>query len=305
VVLAADPDPEALSRVAAQAGQGPEPILTKRLTRQSLLTAAPDAVIISSPSGLHFEHGFLALSCGFPTFVEKPLACTATEARKLERVAKHRLFASDQRVYREDLRRVRSFIRSGHLGEILEINYHDSIVPRPRFASTWRNDPRLAGGGVLLDLGYHTAGAMHWLLDPPSGNFDVTAANLRCDTLRVEKQADISCVAGDIEARLDIRLVDRHPREVLQVRGSLGQVSIVRERRKPSLARISVQPSRGEPRTYPVPLDEASDSQSLRDFLHGVSGVSQLRRHIRTLEFLEHAYGRAAAEASELRDAVD
>ncbi len=304
-MLAADPDPEALSRVAAGAGQGPVPILTERLTTQSLLTADPDAVIISSPSGLHFEHGILALSCGFPTFVEKPLACTATEARTLEQAAKRRLFASEQRVYREDLRRVRTIIQSGHIGKILEVRYHDSIVPAPRFADTWRNDPRLAGGGVLLDLGYHTAGAMHWLLDPPSGNFDVTAAYLRCDTLRVENQADISCVAGDVEARLDIRLVDRHPREVLQVRGSLGEVSIVRERKKPSVARISLHRTGREPRTYRVPLDEASDSRSLRDFLHGVSGVGQLRRHIRTLEFLEHAYGRAASERGELRDAAD
>ena len=72
VVLAADPDPVARSKVASMASCASDLILAAGLSREQLIEAGAQAIIISSPSGLHYEHCMIALSCALPTFVEKP-----------------------------------------------------------------------------------------------------------------------------------------------------------------------------------------------------------------------------------------
>lgn len=306
VVLAADPDPDARSKVTSIAPCVRDLILATSLTRRQLIEAKADAIIISSPSGLHFEHCMIALSYGLPTFVEKPLACTAPDAVALQAASLGRLAASEQRIYREDLGYVRSVIESGVLGEISEFNYQDSIIPAPDFTRTWRNDPGLAGGGVLLDLGYHTAGSVQWLLGLKSGDIVVTEARLTTSGLQVEDTAEVFCRAGGTKITLDIRLVRLAPREVITIRGSRGELRMYRERRKiPAVAGISLAINGEAPIQLRVRLDERTDSKSLLDFLCGRTESGRLNRHIEALELLEQAYecsgfrpGRGAARCS-------
>lgn len=293
VVLAVDPDSRARSRAAARAPHGPNLILAEHLTERLLRETAADAIIISSPSGLHFEHCEIALSCGLPTFVEKPLACTVRHARTLQAAADGRLAASEQRIHRNDLAYVRKSIQDGWLGEISEIFYHDSIAPAPQFASSWRNDPRLAGGGILLDLGYHTTGSIQWLLDLHGQDFEITSARLSSDRLKVENAAQVACTAAGIEINLDIRLAELAPAEMLVIRGTRGELQLARERKKPSQSTISAQVYGQEATQLRLSLDESSDSRSLHNFLCGRAQANDLRRHIDTLEFLQLIYDRA------------
>jgi predicted dehydrogenase len=291
VVLAADPDPEARSKVASMALCASDLILAASLSRQQLIEADAQAIIISSPSGLHFEHCMIALSCGLPTFVEKPIACTTPHAAALQVASQGRLVASEQRVYREDLGYVRSVIESGVLGEISELNYHDSIIPAPHFNRTWRNDPQLAGGGVLLDLGYHTVGCVQWLLGLKSGDLVVTGARLTTSGLQVEDAAEVLCQVGDTKISLDIRLVRLAPREVIVIKGSRGELRMYRERRtRSAVADISFAVNGESPSHLAVPLEQRIDSKSLLDFLRGGTGADRLDRHIVVLELIEQAY---------------
>jgi predicted dehydrogenase len=290
VVLAADPDVQARLRVASIAPHSDDLTLAASLTPQQLTSSRADAVIISSPSGLHYEHCAMALSCGLPTFVEKPLACTVPDARVLHASSGGLLAASEQRTHREDLRYVRSLIKSGTLGEIVELRYEDSITPAPHFARSWRNDPRLAGGGILLDLGYHTVGSVQWLLDVSSTAMAVTHASLTTSTLRVEDAAKITCMAGETRVSLDIRLVEASPREVLVAEGTQGVLRLERLRSGPAAARVSLSLNGAGTRHRSLPLDGRTDSESLLDFLCGRAEPSWLARHVDALEFLEQAY---------------
>ena len=291
VVLAADPDPEARDKVTSIAPCASDLILAASLTRQQLIEAGAQAIIISSPSGLHFEHCMTALSCGLPTFVEKPVACTAPDAVALRAASQGRLVTSEQRVYREDLGYIRSVVESGVLGEISELNYHDSVIPAQHFTRTWRNDPQLAGGGVLLDLGYHTVGCVQWLLGLKSEGIVVTGARLMTSGLRVEDAAEVFCQAGGTKISLDIRLVRLAPREAIVIRGSRGELRMYRERRKKSaVVDISLAVNGESPTRLGVPLDQRIDSKSLLDFLCGRIDTGRLDRHIEALEFIEQAY---------------
>ena len=291
VVLAADPDLEARSKVASIAPCVSDVILATSLSRQQLIEVGAQAIIISSPSGLHFEHCMTALSCGLPTFVEKPIACTAPDAAALQAASQGRLVASEQRIYREDLGYVRSVIESGVLGEIFELNYHDSVIPAPHFNRTWRNDPQLAGGGVLLDLGYHTVGCVQWLLGLKSEDLMVTGVRLTTSGWQVEDAAEVFCQAGDTKITLDIRLVRLAPREVIVITGSRGELRIHRERRtRLAAADISFAVNGEFPSRFVVPLDQRVDSKSLLDFLQGRTDADSLDRHIEALKFIEQAY---------------
>jgi len=304
-VLAADPDPEARTRVTAIAPHAEGLILVPHLTRQQLINSGAEAIIISSPSGLHYEHCRTALSCHLPTFVEKPLACTVQDAKSLQVTAQGLLVASEQRIYREDLGYARSVIKSGVLGDISEMRYHDSIVPAPHLSRTWRNDPRLAGGGILLDLGYHTVGSMQWLLDLNGDEIAMMQAKLTTTNLRVEDTAKITCTAGRVVVRLDVRLVQSDPRELIVVRGSRGEFRIERARRKPSIADITVTIRGESPLRHRMPLDERTDSQSLVEFLCGRAEASRLDQHVDVLEFLEQAYMCSGQGERGARDAAE
>lgn len=299
VVLIVDPDPAARQRVMTSFHCDDMTVLASRLTSQILVRVLPNAVIVSSPSGLHFRHAQISLSCGLPTFVEKPLACASEHARILQQTRDSHVSTSEQRIHRQDLKVVRSLIESGSLGRLRYIEYQDSVTPAPHFSTTWRNDPALAGGGILLDLGYHTIGALHWLLGTSSEDFNVTHAHLRHGRLRVEQHAEVECTSGDIDISLDIRLDENRPREVLMIQGSLAQVRLERERKKPAVALITLREGAGNLTIRPVKLTADYDTRSLRDFFSGNFHAYHLNRHVRTLEFLEMVYARSGGRASQ------
>jgi predicted dehydrogenase len=290
VALAVDPDPQAHTRVTQIASSDANLILSTTLDREQLIDSGVDAVIICSPSGLHFEHCEIGLSCGLPTFVEKPLACTVPEAVHLRAASQGLLAASEQRVHREDLAYAREVIQSGRLGELTELYYHDSMVPAPHFASTWRNDPELAGGGILLDLGYHTVGSVQWLLGVRSQGMAVTQAHLTTGTLQVEEAAQIACTADGIKIALDIRLVSASPREIIVAKGSQGELRLERERKRPPVSEIFLAIDGCDPDYRQMRLKDSTDSKSLLDFLCGRTEASWLRRHVDALEFLGQVY---------------
>ncbi|MGA3187013.1 MAG: Gfo/Idh/MocA family oxidoreductase [Bryobacteraceae bacterium] len=86
-----------------------------------------DAVVIATPVPTHFELAAEALRCGKHVFVEKPLAASAEQARRLVDLAeKHRrvLMAGHVFVYAGAVRKISELIEAGDLGKLL---YYDSV----------------------------------------------------------------------------------------------------------------------------------------------------------------------------------
>jgi predicted dehydrogenase len=130
-----------------------------------------DGVVIATPSALHAEQAIDALERGRAVFCQKPLARTATEAKRVVDAARaaDRLLGVDF-----SYRHVRAFraahelARSGELGEIVaaELIFHNAYGPD----KPWYRDPQLAGGGCLMDLGIHLVDLAHWMLGPREVN---------------------------------------------------------------------------------------------------------------------------------------
>lgn len=115
-----------------------------------------DLVVVATPNTLHVPHALAALEAGLPVVVDKPLAPTAGEARKLVDEAHERslmLTAFQNRRWDGDFLTVRRLIADGALGNV---HRFESRMDRwrPDLTGTWRERTDEAGG-LLLDLGTH------------------------------------------------------------------------------------------------------------------------------------------------------
>jgi predicted dehydrogenase len=161
--VAAIADPVA-EQVRAAAELAPRAALFD--SAEALFAAPLDGVVIATPSALHADHAVAALARGLAVFCQKPLGRTAEETRRVVDAARtaDRLLGVDLS-YRHLAAavRLRDVIRSGELGEIFaaDLVFHNAYGPD----KAWYYDPRLAGGGCVVDLGIHLVDLALWMLD--------------------------------------------------------------------------------------------------------------------------------------------
>jgi predicted dehydrogenase len=127
-----------------------------------------DGLVIATPSALHAEQSIWALERGMSVFCQKPLARTRAENEAVINAARKadRLLGVDFS-YRhvEAVKKVREVIESGALGKIfaVEMVFHNAYGPD----KPWFYDPKLSGGGCVVDLGIHLVDLALWWLDSP------------------------------------------------------------------------------------------------------------------------------------------
>lgn len=86
-----------------------------------------EAVVVSSPASLHYEHARLAIEHGKHLFVEKPIALDTTQAVELVRLAeaRHRvLMVGHLLLYHPAVRQLKEYVDADDLGRIHYIYSH-------------------------------------------------------------------------------------------------------------------------------------------------------------------------------------
>ncbi|MCS7145371.1 MAG: Gfo/Idh/MocA family oxidoreductase [Aigarchaeota archaeon] len=164
VAALSDPSREAIARLKNAA-----PILrdAKEYTDYSSMIEKEelDGVLILSPHVYHREQIVEALRRGIHVLVEKPMVVNADEARDVLRMAE-----SSRRVVAVAYQRrtdglfnyVKRVAGPVGLGAPVFIEYQLSQDWTLFSKGTWRADPRLAGGGFLMDSGSHVVDMMLW-----------------------------------------------------------------------------------------------------------------------------------------------
>ncbi|MEU3985890.1 Gfo/Idh/MocA family oxidoreductase [Streptomyces sp. NPDC026672] len=117
-----------------------------------------DLVVIASPNRTHVPLATAALEAGLPVVVDKPIAGTAAEARKLAALADERgllLSVFQNRRWDNDFLTLRKLIADGALGDVWRFESRFERW-RPQLKGGWREsgDPAEIGG-LLYDLGSH------------------------------------------------------------------------------------------------------------------------------------------------------
>jgi scyllo-inositol 2-dehydrogenase (NADP+) len=117
-----------------------------------------DLVVVASPNRTHVPLALQALAAGLPVVVDKPLAATSADARRLVDEARARgllLSVFQNRRWDGDFLTLRRLLAEGALGTVHRFESRfERWRPAPKPGWRERGDPAEAGG-VLFDLGSH------------------------------------------------------------------------------------------------------------------------------------------------------
>jgi len=140
-----------------------------------LRDASVDAVVISTPTAMHFDHVQEALTAGKHVMVEKPMALDLDQARRLADLADRKgkvLSVFHNRRWDIDYLTVAHHVRSNTFGKIINVEsrlhqWQSCVGPAAReYRPGWRNEGAFGGGG-LYDWGSHFMDQL-WLLMHPA-----------------------------------------------------------------------------------------------------------------------------------------
>lgn len=117
-----------------------------------------DIVIISTPNYLIKEIALKALNSGKHVLSEKPLGKNVAESKELTECAIRKnkiLYTGFNHRFHPSILKAKELIDKRMIGDILHIHGHYGHGGRPGMENEWRMNPKLSGGGELLDQGVH------------------------------------------------------------------------------------------------------------------------------------------------------
>ncbi|HET7842093.1 MAG TPA: Gfo/Idh/MocA family oxidoreductase [Terriglobia bacterium] len=123
------------------------------------------AVFIATPNGTHADFAERAAAAGKHVLVEKPMATTVEDARRMIESCRNagvRLMVAYRKYFDPASLALRKIAASGKLGRLVTMHSAFTIMVGKK-APAWHFDRRLAGGGSLMDLGVYCVNTARWI----------------------------------------------------------------------------------------------------------------------------------------------
>lgn len=162
---------------------------------RQLLETDVDAVVICSENVHHAELTIAAARAGKHVLCEKPLGITETEMSDMIAVCRDngvQLMTAFPCRYLAAVIQAKKAVDNGEIGEIVAIKGTN----RGSFPGGWFVDPKLSGGGALLDHTVHVMDLMRWFTGSEAKEVYAYAASLFKQNIEVED-------AGMIHVKFD------------------------------------------------------------------------------------------------------
>lgn len=125
-----------------------------------------DAVVITAPHSLHVAITLAAAEVGVAVLVEKPIATTLDDADAMITACDRAgVVLAVGHVLRFDgaVRAAFAAVESGRVGAPLAILHRRSAHYSPGSRPSWFFDPKVAGGGIAMNVGPHGVDRVQWL----------------------------------------------------------------------------------------------------------------------------------------------
>ena len=165
-----------------------------------------DAVLVTSPSPLHYEHAIEALGRECNVLVELPPCESAGEASLLDEAARRSnlvLRCAHTSRYLEPYQRIGDWIRERRLGQIRHLHYWRRVVPARR---DWADNAWLHHAAHPVDLFLHWFGSLETVgcTASPCGNAPTDVSMLARLPNGAPASIAISYSAKEAGSRLDV-----------------------------------------------------------------------------------------------------
>ncbi|MEM8875110.1 MAG: Gfo/Idh/MocA family oxidoreductase [Planctomycetota bacterium] len=187
---------------------------------------AVDAVHIATPPGSHCELALRCAAAGKPLLVEKPMARSAAECKRMCAAFEAAGLPLWVAYYRRCLPRwvrVKQLIDDGELGTLTHVDYRMTRRHRPQRQTEWRMQAEQSGGGLILDLGSHLLDLLDHLLGP----LDNVAGDARNHSDNaVEDSVCMSFLARDCLGTATWNFAGSVMEDVLTLTGTQGRITV-------------------------------------------------------------------------------
>ncbi len=190
-----------------------------------------DFVDICTPPALHGDPMLDALARGWNVLCEKPLVLDPVELEKVRGLAlenERAVVPVHNWKYAPIIRQATQLLRSGAIGplhrvEIETLRIHDCAAADPNHPN-WRLDPAMAGGGVLMDHGWHAVYlARNWFGEDP---IEVEASLQRPTPDAVENEATLALEFPGGRAEIFLTWKAEARRNTMRLIGEYGEITI-------------------------------------------------------------------------------
>ena len=276
--------------------------------RDVIAMADVDAVIIALPPALHADAAVAALETGKHVYIEKPLAASLADAKRVVATAKDKsLTAMMGFNYRFNplTQQARAKITARAIGDVVAIRTVFSTSARP--LATWKQR-RDSGGGALLDLAVHHIDLVCYLLDVNVTSVSANIASVRTDhdsvalqlglttTISAQIFCSLSCVDEDrteIYGTNGKLVIDRYGSLRVDVsppaaRGALG-LAVNRLAGEIGAMSYGTQKQRAPMHEPSFPAAISAFLKSIRDRTPGSPGLSDGLRATRVIDAAERS----------------
>jgi predicted dehydrogenase len=119
---------------------------------------------------MHLPMSLIALKNEAHLFIEKPAARSQKEAQRIANAAQkfnRRIMVGMHTRFRHDMQMIKSYIDNQSVGEIFFIKAEWLQARFQAMKQPWLLSKKIAGGGVLLDLGIQIIDTTWWILNKP------------------------------------------------------------------------------------------------------------------------------------------
>ena len=192
---------------------------------------AIDFVDICTPPALHGAPMLEAVERGWHVLCEKPFLLDASTVDRVRRRAAEKRLAVlpvHNWKYAPIVRRATEALRAGAIGRLRRVEIdtrrlRDCAVEDPD-RPNWRRDPAIAGGGILMDHGWHAVYlALHWFAEAPD---DVRASLHRPSSSAAEDEAAVTLMFPSGEATIALSWNADVRRNTMRLVGDRGEIVV-------------------------------------------------------------------------------
>lgn len=187
-----------------------------------------DFLDVCTPPALHEEGILQACAHGLHVLCEKPLTLTAPAMQRIMAAATAAnvlVFSVHNWKYAPIFQALKQLLTDGVIGAPTSVEL-TTLRTKPAGTTGWRLDPQMAGGGILLDHGWHAFYLLLFLLNAPPQTITATVERRLFLSAGVEDTVTCDVTLPQAQVRIHLTWAAPQRHNLVVVRGGRGEIRL-------------------------------------------------------------------------------